>query len=239
MLLHHVRLRHRLPGVRVEPWLLLLRRQWQWHLLLHHVRLRRVASARLCGGVAWLHSVDRVGRRDDQQSIVATIVVIHVRELSEFVVDLRLHAARYDRCHDVVRAIQARGDAAAHAARQAVDALHTAVDALQNPSTANQALVAAIVLQLPLHLEVLPCAEDGARKKHVHLEAEAEARARASPTAARRAHLSLAASVPGHVLVQRFVTQVACETRWAKNGEEAAKRVAAALRIRRHQRRVR
>jgi len=211
------------------------RRQWlssgwikQWHLLLHHVRLRGVASAGLCGGVAWLHSVDRVGHRDDQQSIVAAIVVIYVRERSEFVVGLRLHAARYAGCHDVVRAIQARGDAAAHAARQAVDALHTAVDALQNPSTANQALVAAIVLQLPLHLEVLPCAEDGTRKTHVHLEAEAEVRARASPTAARRAHLSLAASVPGHVLVQRFVTQVECATFFAKNGGEAAKRVAAA-----------
>ena len=82
----------------------------------------------------------------------------------------------------MVRAVQAWRDAAAQAAGQAVDALDTLIDTFQNPSTANQALVAAVVLQLPLHLEMLPCAVDCAREEPVHLETKAEARARARTT---------------------------------------------------------
>jgi len=128
----------------------------------------------------------------------------------------------------MVRAVQAWRDAAAQAAGQAVDALDTLIDTFQNPSTANQALVAAVVLQLPLHLEMLPCAVDCAREEPVHLETKAEARARARTTQARRAHLALAAFVPSHISIQRLVTQVACEALRAKHGEEAAKWVAAA-----------
>ena len=117
-------------------------------------------AARLCS-VARLHAVDRIGHLDNQRSVVVPVIVILSSwEPLKFQVHLSLHAACYDARQNVARGIHARRAATTHAAHEAIDALDNAVNTFYTSSTAHEALVTTIVFELPLHLEVLACAED-------------------------------------------------------------------------------